>query len=153
MYNYVLFFFSISNFFLHLETFPFFQHPGLPVDLLWSGGGEGETEDLFLRSQPSINDFLLFGISTSRSLLTGSMSWRKERCRHSLILCTQPGHSEYYLLSLLAFLVFLLFLGYIIHVSDFRCMWSQVLEIWDNFKITDAKSWLFEPTSATGLGD
>lgn len=33
----------------------------------------------------------------------------------------------------------LFFLKFTIHVTDFRCIRSQVLEIWDNLKITDAK--------------
>lgn len=75
-----------------------------------------------------------------RWLVARSASWRKEPCHPSLILCTQLDHcAQYYLLSLLAFLVLLLFLRFITHVTDFRCIRSQVLEIWDNLKITDAK--------------
>ena len=75
-----------------------------------------------------------------KCLVAGSMSWRKEPCHPSPILCTWLDHcSQYYLLSLLAFFVLLLFLKFIIHVTDFRCIRSQVWEIWDNFKITDAK--------------
>lgn len=73
-------------------------------------------------------------------LVAGPMSWRKEPCHPSLILCSELDHGcEYYLLSLLTFLV-LLFPSFIIHVTVFRCIRSQVLEIWDNFKITDARS-------------
>lgn len=72
-------------------------------------------------------------------LVAGPVSWRKEPCHPSLILCSELGHCcKDYLLSLLAFLV-LLFLSFIIHVTDFRRIRSQVLEIWDNFKITDAR--------------
>lgn len=117
----------------------------------------GRGKARFVFENPTISKWLplvwSIHLRVFRSLAAGSMSWRKEPCHHSSILCTQPGHAEYQLLSLLAFLLLLLFLGFIIHVSDFRCMWSRVLEIWDNFKITDAQSWLFEPTSATGLGD
>lgn len=152
MYNYVL-----SNFFLPSEPFSFSSTLAFLLTCCEVGEGRGKGGLAF--EKPTIYKWLPLvwyihlWVFVFRSLVPGSMSWRKELCHHSLILCTQPSHSEYYLLSLLAFLMLLLFLGFIIHVSDFRCMWSQVLEIWDNFKITDAKSWLFEPTSATGLGD
>lgn len=74
-----------------------------------------------------------------KCLVAGPMSWRKEPCHPSLILCSELyRRHEYYLLSLPTFLV-LLFLSFIIHVTDFRHIRSQVLEIWDNLKITDAR--------------
>lgn len=124
-------------FFFSSKIFSFPSNSGLPVDLLRSGGGGRDKGDLFLRTQLSINDFLSFG--TFWCLVAGPMSWRKEPCHPSLILCSELDHGyEYYLLSLLTFLV-LLFPSYIIHVTVFRCIRSQVLEIWDNFKITDAR--------------
>lgn len=134
----VFFFFLLKNLFLPQQ--------------LWSScwpavkwRREKEKGDLFLRTQLSINDFLLFAPSVV------GFHFQMPGCRihvpeeGTMSSFTHPVHRAWPLLQILSPVTAgmscasLLFLRLIIHVTDFRCIRSQVLEIWDNLKITDAK--------------
>lgn len=72
---------------------------------------------------------------------------------------THPVHRAWPLLQILSPVTAgmscasLLFLKLIVHVTDFRCLRSQVLENMRQFKNYRRKAQLFEPTSATSLRD